>query len=98
MGNLKKIEEFEKLCVSINKEDVGPYTFPTDAVVDHILNLIDTAVKILKYYLQHIYLILWIICGPMFYGIMKLFMTPTFLWITIIIKFIKHLSKIRIKP
>jgi hypothetical protein len=42
MGNLKKIEEFEKLCVSINKEDVGTYTFPTDAVVDHILNLIDS--------------------------------------------------------
>lgn len=42
MGNLKKIEEFEKLCFSINKEDVGPYTFPTDAVVDHILNLIDS--------------------------------------------------------
>ena len=42
MGNLKKLEEFEKLCISINKEDVGPFTFPTDVVVDHILNLIDS--------------------------------------------------------
>ena len=40
--NYKKIEEFEKLCVSINKEDIGSYIFPPDAVVDHILNLIDS--------------------------------------------------------
>ena len=42
MGDYKKIEEFEKLCVSINKEDIGSYIFPPDAVVDHILNLIDS--------------------------------------------------------
>ena len=36
-----KLETMEKICLSITKDDIGAYTFPSDEMMDHILSLME---------------------------------------------------------
>jgi len=36
-----KLETMEEICLSITKDDIGPYVFPPDEMMDHIIGLMD---------------------------------------------------------
>ena len=36
-----KLETMEEICLSITKGDIGPYVFPPDEMMDHIIDLMD---------------------------------------------------------
>ena len=36
-----KLETMEGICLSITKDDIGAYTFPTAEMMDHIIGLMD---------------------------------------------------------
>ena len=36
-----KLETLEEICLSITKDDIGPYVFPPDEMTDHILSLME---------------------------------------------------------
>ena len=36
-----KLETMEEICLSITKGDIGPYVFPPDEMMDHILSLME---------------------------------------------------------
>lgn len=36
-----KLATLEEICLSIRKDDIGPYVFPPDEMMDHILSLME---------------------------------------------------------
>ena len=36
-----KLAILEEICLSITKDDIGPYVFPPDEMMDHILSLME---------------------------------------------------------
>jgi len=38
---MSKLDDLEKMCLSITKEDIGPYFWPPEDMFEHILNLLD---------------------------------------------------------
>ena len=36
-----KLETMEEICLSITKDDIGPYVFPPEEMMDHILSLME---------------------------------------------------------
>ncbi|MDP6397172.1 MAG: hypothetical protein QF712_05670 [Candidatus Marinimicrobia bacterium] len=41
MSNLTKLENMEKICLSITKDNIDPYALPPDEMMDHIIGLMD---------------------------------------------------------
>ena len=41
MSVKNKLETLEEICLSITKDDIGPYVFPPDEMMDHILSLME---------------------------------------------------------
>ena len=36
-----KLETLEEICLSITKDNIGPYVFPPDEMMNHILSLME---------------------------------------------------------